>query len=168
METTLPLPFLPSVDLAKGAAESTEGLTRVQLSYLACVFFTATSSTIDALLQFLQRHVSIEAYVDVSSIDSIEDIVTILDAGARRVFVKRDQLRALSKYADRVVVIHPVSSGLHEDGTLNGESDSSTTAALSQSQGGVLIDAGGDVSSVAGDLLAKFTAAKISPIFFRW
>src|SRR5437016_4243431 len=43
MDTTLPLPFLPSVDLGKRATESVNGLTRKQLSYLGCVHFAASS-----------------------------------------------------------------------------------------------------------------------------
>ena len=87
METTLPLPFLPSVDLGKGPFESKEGLSRSQLSYLGSVYFSATTSTVDSLLQFLQRHVSIEAYVDVTLVESVDDVVSILDAGTRKVFV---------------------------------------------------------------------------------
>jgi phosphoribosyl-ATP pyrophosphohydrolase/phosphoribosyl-AMP cyclohydrolase/histidinol dehydrogenase len=107
METTLPLPFLPSVDLGKGATEAEEGLTRIQLSYLGCVHFTASDETLDILLQFLQRHSSIESYVDVTSISSEADVITVLDAGARKVFVKSAQLEALTKYGDRVI---PVAS----------------------------------------------------------
>lgn len=103
MDTILPLPFLPSVDLTKGATEAKEGLTRVQLSYLGCVHFTATDATIDTLLQFLQRHTSIESYVDVSAITSEEDIVTILDAGARKVFIGSNQFKGLSEYGDRMI-----------------------------------------------------------------
>lgn len=103
MDTTLPLPFLPSVDLTKGVTESAEGLTRVQLSYLGCVHFKASDDTLDTLLQFLQRHSSIESYVDVTGITVEGDIVTVLDAGARKVFVKSAQFAALSKYGDRVI-----------------------------------------------------------------
>jgi len=105
MDTTLPLPFVPSVDLGKGATESENGLTRKQLSYLGCVHFAATSQNVDKLLQFLQRHTSIEAYVDVTAIESTEDVITILDAGARKVFVKSAQLEALSKFEERVVPV---------------------------------------------------------------
>ncbi|KAK6613361.1 hypothetical protein ACHAPF_000352 [Botrytis cinerea] len=107
MDTTTSLPFLPSVDLGNGPAESKVGLTRDQLSYLGCVYFTANNDTIDILLGFLQRHVGIETYVDVSTIESIDDIVTILDAGARTVFVKPSQLPHLEKHTDRVLPIIP-------------------------------------------------------------
>jgi phosphoribosyl-ATP pyrophosphohydrolase/phosphoribosyl-AMP cyclohydrolase/histidinol dehydrogenase len=105
METTLPLPFLPSVDLGNAATESKERLTRIQLSYLGSVYFTAKDQTLEKLLQFLQRHISIDSYVDATAVTSEEDIIAVLDAGARKVFVKSVQLGALSKYNDRVVSV---------------------------------------------------------------
>jgi len=148
MDTILPLPFLPSVDLGKGPVESKEGLTRSQLSYLGCVHFAASPQSVDTLLQFLQRHVSIEAYVDVTAIALKEDIISILDAGARRVFVKSDQLEALQTYGNRVV---PVFSG----------SEASPTAAYVS---GVLFDAGNDESRSVS-ILERLSASKASPIF---
>jgi phosphoribosyl-ATP pyrophosphohydrolase/phosphoribosyl-AMP cyclohydrolase/histidinol dehydrogenase len=144
METTLPLPFLPSVDLGKGAAESEDGLTRKQLSYLGCVHFAASRENVDTLLQFLQRHFSIEAFVDVTGIDSAEDIVTILDAGARKVFVKSAQLEALSKFAERVIPLVEVQ-------------DISSAAKYPN---GVYIASGN-----TKELLDKLKDAKTSPIF---
>lgn len=96
------------------ADASDSDFTRKQLSYLGCVFFSANDSNIEQLLGFLQGHVSIEAYVDVSDITNAEDIVTVLDSGASRVFVKSSQLNVLEKYGDRVVPIlaaeeaHPI------------------------------------------------------------
>jgi phosphoribosyl-ATP pyrophosphohydrolase/phosphoribosyl-AMP cyclohydrolase/histidinol dehydrogenase len=148
MDTTLPLPFLPSVDLAKGPSESKEGLKRNQLSFLGCVHFAATTSTVDTLLQFLQRHVSIEAYVDVTGIESIEDIVTILDAGARKVFATAAQLESLKIYGDRVVSV------------LSTQDESPSTTAYSN---GVLYDIG-DLS-LARSTLERLKNSKASPIF---
>jgi len=142
MDTTLPLPFLPSVDLSKGATDSKEGLTRHQLAYLGCVHFGASNETVDTLLQFLQKHVSIEAYVDVRGIDSIEDIVSILDVGARKIFVKDSQLDGLKSYVDRVV---PVYS----------EADTSVYT------NGTLLELGEDSKST----LEKLVASKTSPIY---
>lgn len=106
MDTTLPLPFLPSVDLSTPpTAGADSDFTRKQLSYLGCVFFFASDSNIEQLLGFLQGHVPIEAYVDVADMTSIEDIVTILDSGASKVFVTTAQLNDLGKYGDRVVPI---------------------------------------------------------------
>jgi phosphoribosyl-ATP pyrophosphohydrolase/phosphoribosyl-AMP cyclohydrolase/histidinol dehydrogenase len=147
METTLPLPFLPSVDLGKGPTESKEGLTRNQLSYLGCVYFETSRSTISTLLQFLQRHVSIEAYVDATAIDSKDDIVSILDAGARKVFVQAVQLESLKAYADRVLPAF-----------------SSMTASDEQDSNGVLIKIGEDESQ-SRLYLEGLKVRKVSPVF---
>ena len=148
METTLPLPFLPSVDLGKGPSESDQGLTRNQLSYLGCVHFAATTSTVDTLLQFLQRHVSIEAYVDVTGVGSTEGIVSILDAGARKVFAKSAQLEELKVYGDRVVPV------------LSAQDEAPSTTTYSN---GVLFDAGD--FSVSKPVLQRLILSKASPIF---
>ncbi len=112
METTLPLPFLPGVDLGKGLKGST-GLNRTQLSYLGCVFFTVDNELVDRLLQFLQMrtHAGMDIYVDVKAVESREDIITILDAGARKVFVHPKHLEALKVHGERVVpVVEAVDS----------------------------------------------------------
>jgi phosphoribosyl-ATP pyrophosphohydrolase/phosphoribosyl-AMP cyclohydrolase/histidinol dehydrogenase len=145
MDTTLPLPFLPSVDLGKGATESENGLTQKQLSYLGCVHFAASSHNIDTLLQFLQRHVSIEAYVDVTGIESTEGIVTILDAGARKVFVKSTQIEALSKFEERVIPVFEAQ-------------DASSTIKYTN---GVFLTSGGDAKANLG----RLRDSKTSPIF---
>lgn len=143
MDTTLPLPFLPSVDLTKGATESRDGLTRIQLSYLGCVHFTATDDSLDTLLQFLQRHVSIESYVDVTAISSADDIIMALDAGAKKVFVKDAQLAALSQYGDRVI---PVLAG-----------------EVSKYANGVLVYS--DSVDTSRSNLEKLASQKTSPVF---
>jgi phosphoribosyl-ATP pyrophosphohydrolase/phosphoribosyl-AMP cyclohydrolase/histidinol dehydrogenase len=144
MDTTLPIPFLPSVDLGKGLAESKEGLTWNQLSYLGCVHCAASTQNVNILLQFLQRHVAIEAYVDVTGIESAEDIISVLDAGARTVFVKSTQLDSLKSYGDRVIPVY---------------STETTTYA-----NGVLLSAGDDIAS-SEQTLQKLSESKTSPIF---
>lgn len=120
MDTILPLPFLPNVDLATPPSADSPGFTRKQLSYLGCVHFTATDSNIDQLMIFLQRHVSIEAYVDVSGISAEEDIITILDSGAKKVFVTTTQLAGLTKFEDRVVPIASAKEHTSADSYPNG------------------------------------------------
>jgi len=107
MEVSSPLPFIPSVDLGNGPADSKIGLTRNQLSYLGCVYLAANDDNLEILFSFLQRHITIGTYVDVSAVTSTEDIIIILDSGARTVFVKPSQLESLSKYEDRVLPIIP-------------------------------------------------------------
>ncbi|CAG8949058.1 hypothetical protein HYFRA_00002187 [Hymenoscyphus fraxineus] len=149
METALPIPFLPLVDLEKGAAEPEKGLSRIQLSYLGCVYFTATESNFETLLQFLQRHTSVEAYVNVTKITSNEDVITALDAGARKVFATPSQGESLKSYGDRII---PVVS------------NDDDIASVASSQNGVLLDTGENLSTGL-KLLEKITAGKISPVF---
>lgn len=153
MDTTLPLPFVPSVDL-RTALQPTEsepkgstGLAQEQLSYLGCVYLSATSEDIDAVLQFLGQHISIEVYVNATAVNSIADIITCLDAGARKVFVNISQADQLEPYQNRLI---PVFSG--QDDLPN---------ALAN---GVLVEIGEDLS-VSKPALEKLTASKISPVF---
>jgi phosphoribosyl-ATP pyrophosphohydrolase/phosphoribosyl-AMP cyclohydrolase/histidinol dehydrogenase len=143
MDTTLPLPFLPSIDL-NGSPDSSEGLTRAQLSDLGIAHFAAKSENIDSVLQFLQKHVIVEAYVDVRAVKATNDIISILDAGARKVFVTPGQQSALSAYADRLIPAY-----------------SANEAPLSGSYpNGVLLEIDQTKTS-----LAQLAASKTSPIF---
>ncbi|RDW73203.1 histidine biosynthesis trifunctional protein [Coleophoma cylindrospora] len=146
MDTTVPLPFVPSVDLDNESASESSGLSRAQLSYLGCVYFTADSANLDKLLQFLQRHISINTYANVSNVESVEDVVTILDAGARKVFVKPSQLESLKAYGDRVL---PIYSATEKAGYSNGVLFSPTS------------------SSELKSILEKLKAEKVSPIFLQ-
>ncbi|KAL2060046.1 hypothetical protein VTL71DRAFT_9868 [Oculimacula yallundae] len=111
MDTTCPLPFLPSVDFTKELAKCEDCLTPTHLSYLGCVHLTATPQTLDGLFEYLKQNPAIEAYVDVSEIESNDDILSILDAGARKIFVNTSQLKALEEYGERVVPILNTGDG---------------------------------------------------------
>ncbi|EEY21126.1 histidine biosynthesis trifunctional protein [Verticillium alfalfae VaMs.102] len=89
METTLPFSFVISV----GA--SSEGLTREQVSVLGAPFFDADDKTLASNTDF-------QAYFDVSAVQSYEDIVSLLDRGARRVFVDTERLPEYADFRDRV------------------------------------------------------------------
>lgn len=147
METTIPLPFIPQVDLSSSDAFQ-EGLTRPQLGYLGCVYFTVRDNDVDKLLGFLQRHISIKAYVEASALTSTDSIISILDAGARTVFVQASRLEALQTYGDRIAL-----SASHDG------SDSGAKAA-----GGVLLALGED-TSIFKSALKAFVESKTSPIF---
>lgn len=145
METTLPIPLIPYVSLSEGP-EASEGLSRTQLALLGCVHFVAKNDDVDRLLQFLQRHVSIETHVDITSITSSEDIVSILDAGARKVFVSCAQRSELEKYGDRIVLALEAS------------------AVKAKTSAGLLIYAGKD-ASVCKSAIQEAQEAKCSPVF---
>ena len=140
----MPIPFLPSVDLGEGPTESKDGLTWNQLSYLGCVHCAASTQNVNLLLQFLQSHVAIEAYVDVTGIESAEDIISVLDGGAWKVFVKSTQLDSLKSYDDRVIPVYSTETATYANG--------------------VLLIADDDLASLK-QTLQKLTEGKTSPIF---
>jgi phosphoribosyl-ATP pyrophosphohydrolase/phosphoribosyl-AMP cyclohydrolase/histidinol dehydrogenase len=109
METTLPLPFLVSVAAPPGLGGETEGLSREEVSCLATVFFEVNPKNFEKLLRFLQRHnAEFQPYFDATRLESAEDVITLLDGGARKVFVKPEQLPQYAEFGSRVA---PVVSG---------------------------------------------------------
>jgi phosphoribosyl-ATP pyrophosphohydrolase/phosphoribosyl-AMP cyclohydrolase/histidinol dehydrogenase len=149
METTLPLPFIPSVSLENGPSEFSDGLTRTQLSYLGCVYVAANCQNIDILSQLLKIHAGIDVYVDVTAIQSFDDIVSILDAGAYKVFVAPSHVPLLQAYADRIL---PVLSAQDQE-----PADEITV-------NGILIKAE-NAESLSNPFLQSLKARKVSPIF---
>ena len=86
METTLPFPFLISVPST--GLENIEGLTRGELSVLGCPFIEADSNLKDETWRSLRRNnADFHPHFDVSKLESKDDILNLLDRGARRVFV---------------------------------------------------------------------------------
>ncbi|RFU33277.1 hypothetical protein B7463_g3075, partial [Scytalidium lignicola] len=148
METTIPLPFLPSVEVGGGETKS-EGITRQQLSYLGCLYFTANNANVDEVLGFLQGHISLEVYVNVAAIESLEDIISILDAGAHKVYAKIGQLESLKTYGDRAI---PIILEGDEAATPNNYS----YGALLETRGGI---------STYKAAIEKLKEEKVSPIF---
>src|SRR3569833_3342430 len=109
MESTLPLPFLISVAVPPGLGGATEGLNREEVSCLGCVFFEVTPKSLEKLLRFLKQHnVEFQPFFDVTRLESRDDVLTLLDAGARKVFVKPEQLGEYTEYGSRVA---PVVAG---------------------------------------------------------
>ncbi|RKF72597.1 Histidine biosynthesis trifunctional protein [Golovinomyces cichoracearum] len=105
METTLQIPFLPCLDLVNSLTDNCEGLSLQQLSILGCVYLNVNRYSIQTLFQFMKKHVEIQVYVNLNEIDSITDIITIIDAGAIKVFVNSSQGELLKEYSDRLVLI---------------------------------------------------------------
>ncbi|KAK9771030.1 putative Histidinol dehydrogenase [Seiridium cardinale] len=102
METTLPLPFLVGVSAPPGLASS-EGLTRDELSCLGCVFFEVTQDNLDETLRFLAQHNSgYQAFCDVTALNSTDDIISILDHGAKKIFVQPERLSDLVAFKSRI------------------------------------------------------------------
>ncbi|KAK7754943.1 trifunctional histidinol dehydrogenase [Diatrype stigma] len=102
METTLPLPFLISVAVPPGLG-SAEGLSREEVSCLGCVFFEVTQETLEKHLSLLAKHTAdFRTYFDVTGLDSKDDIVSLLDHGARKIFVQPGRLSDFAEFPGRV------------------------------------------------------------------
>lgn len=129
METTLPLPFLVSVAVPPGLAGA-EGLNREEVSCLGTVFFEVTPKSLEKIHSFLRQHnVEFLPYLDVTRLESKEDVLSLLDAGARKVFVRPDQLSEYIEYGSRVAPVVTKTNALDsatEHGLLLSDFDHST------------------------------------------
>ncbi|KAK9437602.1 Histidine biosynthesis trifunctional protein [Metarhizium brunneum] len=128
METELPLPFLVSVAVPPGLA-NLDGLTREEVSLLGNPFLQATPKIQDKLLRFFNRHsYEFHAHLDATSLESQDDVIALLDRGARKVFVAPDALSHYTEFGDRVlpVVSKPDISSASEHGLLVRNFDLST------------------------------------------
>ncbi|KAI1816860.1 histidine biosynthesis trifunctional-protein [Poronia punctata] len=102
METVLPLPFLISVAVPPGLASS-EGLSREEVSCLGCVFLEATPKNLEKLVKLLNKHNSeFQTFFDGTALESRDDIVSLLDHGARKVFLQPERLSDFTEYGDRI------------------------------------------------------------------
>ncbi len=106
MESTLPLPFLVSVPVPPGLGGLTEGLGRDEVSCLGCIFIEAMPATLEKMLHFLKRHsVEFHAYFEAARLECTDDVVSLLEAGARKVFVKEEDLPQYAEYGSRVAPV---------------------------------------------------------------
>ena len=102
METTLPLPFLISVATPPGLAGA-EGLSKEEVSCLGTVFLEATPGNLEQIKQSLKQHSADSlTFVDVTQLQAKDDVLSLLDVGARRVFVKPEQISEFTEYGSRV------------------------------------------------------------------
>lgn len=94
--------------------QSSSGLNPQALSYVGNVFARVADGTVDQTLSHLQQSVGRFAnYLGVANVSSTDDIVSLLDAGAAKVFVTREQLDALKARKidqDRLVLCLPGNS----------------------------------------------------------
>lgn len=96
--------FLPSIDISTYTTASS-GLDPKALSYFGSVHAVLNSSSIDQAFPYLQQTIGLfETSFDVTSLDDIQDIVSLLDSGAVRVF-------ATQKQAERLAGVDNVDQG---------------------------------------------------------
>jgi phosphoribosyl-ATP pyrophosphohydrolase/phosphoribosyl-AMP cyclohydrolase/histidinol dehydrogenase len=153
MESTLPLPFLVGVAAPPGLGGDTEGLTREEVSSLGCVFFEVTPQNLPKILRFLKKHsAEFQPYFDATKLQSSDDVVSLLDSGARRVFVPPEHLAEFAEFGSRV---GPVVSG-------------SNTALLdSATEQGLLIQDFDLTKDEVAQLLEQSKTKKVAGLFIK-
>jgi phosphoribosyl-ATP pyrophosphohydrolase/phosphoribosyl-AMP cyclohydrolase/histidinol dehydrogenase len=112
------------------------------------VYFTAGDAKLERLLGFFRQHVSIHACVEATGFSSPENLVSLLDAGARTIFAQSSQLVGLESYNDRLALI--VSDDEDKPARIPG--------------GGVLIKCGNNIETTRA-ALKKYTDSKVSPVY---
>ena len=153
METTLPLPFLVGVNVPPGLGGEKEGLSREEVSCLGCVFFEVAPQTLDKVLRFLGRHnTEFQPFFDVTRLESRDDIVSLVDAGARKVFVRPEQLPDLAEFGSRVA---PVVTG------------SSASQLAAATEHGLLVSGFDQTAPEAAQFIEEAKARKITPFFLK-
>jgi len=103
-------PLLAAIDV-NSYTRPTQGLGQQALSFVGNVFVGVTDDTVDQALAHLQQSVGrYSSFLGVASLTSTDDILSLLDAGAAKVFVTRpqlDTLKALDMDQDRIVLCLP-------------------------------------------------------------
>ncbi|KAF4302535.1 Histidinol dehydrogenase conserved site [Botryosphaeria dothidea] len=101
-------PFLPSIDFTSYASPA-QGLDAQALSFVGAVFTTVTPANIDDAFVYLRETFgTLSTHFDASALEDVSDLVSLLDAGAAKVFVTQPQLQQLRTVQnidlDRVVL----------------------------------------------------------------
>ncbi len=92
----MPPPFLVSIDLDKAESTPEQGLDLKTISYLDNVFVVVTPETLKDAHTFLRQNFGrFTIYLDVTTIDSINEVVSLLDEGAGKVFIQFYMLKEL-------------------------------------------------------------------------
>lgn len=153
METTLPLPFLVGVAVPPGLNDAKEGLSREEVSCLGAVFFQVTPPIVEKILRFLGRHnTEFHPYFDVTRLESRDEVVSLLDAGARKVFVAPEQLQNYADFGSRVA---PIVSG------------SAPSLLASASEHGLLVADFDPTSADVAEFIDESKSKKPSPFLIK-
>ncbi|EFX04822.1 histidine biosynthesis trifunctional protein [Grosmannia clavigera kw1407] len=140
MESTLPLPFVVSVPAGLDGLK--DGLTAAEIGCLGTIFVEATAANLEQLQGLLaERGADLVPFVDGTELASADEAVSLLNNGARRVFVGPEQLAELTGYGSRVaaavsgrdadvVAAAATAAVAAEQGLLVTDFDSASAAAL--------------------------------------
>ncbi|KAL9092616.1 MAG: hypothetical protein Q9165_004420 [Trypethelium subeluteriae] len=109
-------PFLAQIDIGTYTTQP-QGLDAKAVSYIGHVFIKLSQDAVkdeDAFLYLQQTFGLFESYFDVTDLESIDDVVSLLDSGAARIFVTPSQLEQLNRIDNldqqRVVTVVDVPS----------------------------------------------------------
>jgi phosphoribosyl-ATP pyrophosphohydrolase / phosphoribosyl-AMP cyclohydrolase / histidinol dehydrogenase len=150
METTLPLPFLVGVSVPPGLAAS-EGLSHAEISCLANVFLEVTQPNLESLLDFLAEHNSqFQTFFDVTGLQSKDDIVSLLDHGAKKIFVQPERLSEFAEFKGRI------APAVYNTNQLNAATEH-----------GLLLKDFDQTRCDVAQFLEKSTAEKILPLYIQ-
>ncbi|KAK5159681.1 imidazoleglycerol-phosphate dehydratase [Oleoguttula sp. CCFEE 6159] len=109
--------ILPAIDIANYTS-ATQGLDAKALSYLGSVYTTITPETIDDAFVYLQQTVGLfAAHFNVTAIPCLDDVLSLLDSGAAKVFVSQPQLEQLEtvKTVDLSRVVLSLAGHIQEE-----------------------------------------------------
>jgi len=91
--------FLPSIDITTYANSDNAGLDASTLAYFKHVHSTLNPTNVDEAFKHLQQTIGLyETYFDVTAVKSTDDILSLLDSGAAKVFVTVEQYESLQAY----------------------------------------------------------------------
>ncbi|CAK7226903.1 trifunctional histidinol dehydrogenase [Sporothrix curviconia] len=155
MESTLPLPFVVSVPASLDGLST--GLTAAEIACLGTIFIEATPDNLAQLQALLTaRGAELVPFVDGTALASLDDVATLLNLGARRVFVQPAQLAELAPtYGSRVAAAVSATDA----------SAAALTTAATAEQGGLLVTDLG-ISAPACSAFLEAAAATASPFLF--
>ena len=88
--------FLVSIDIRNLASLGDNGLALKTISYLHRVHITATPETQQDAIAFLRKNFNYyTTYCDCTALESLEDILSLLNNGCAKVFVTSRQMKAI-------------------------------------------------------------------------
>ncbi|KAK4555956.1 trifunctional histidinol dehydrogenase [Recurvomyces mirabilis] len=115
--------FLAAIDLQQYSSAS-QILAVKELAYTGALYSTVTSQTLDSTLQISKATVGrLALYIDCSALESTQEIVDVLDAGAAKVFVTSQQVPEMQKVPNidsKRIVYHPTVSADQAESQLDG------------------------------------------------
>ena len=125
--------FIVSIDLENLPYSGDNGLTLKTISYLHRVHITATPETQQDAIAFLQENLNYyTVYCDCTALESLEDIISLLDNGGAKVFVTSWQMKAIVKH--RLLVGQDLGRLVvsFDGSTFDGEAENTAKSILSQ------------------------------------